>query len=139
MPQNKTLSRDWPQARGVFCSNDHSFVVWVNAADHVQVTCLSSNGNLEGLFDKYTRGIMSMEKALMKTGERFSFDEQIGYIVSDPKHVGTTLKITVRARLPHLLNVSCLELSVFAEVFACLCSPTPKLFFITPHLTNRDF
>ena len=105
-PQNKTLSRDWPQARGIFCTNDNSFVVWVNAADHLQVTCLSAGGDLEGIFSKYTRGMNSLERALEKNGEKFAFDKRIGYMVSDPKYVGTTLKTTVRLRLPHLLHVS---------------------------------
>ena len=105
VPNNKTLARDWPEARGIFYTADQSFVVWVNTTDHVQVTCLSASGDLESVFGKYSNGMTSLERELERDGERFSLDKRLGYIVSDPKHLGTALKVTVRVRLPHLLHV----------------------------------
>ena len=36
--------RDWPDGRGVFCSDEQDFFVWVNEKDHLRVCTLELGG-----------------------------------------------------------------------------------------------
>jgi len=95
-------ARDWPESRGIFRNKDNTFVVFINEDDHVQFRCFDKGGNLQGVFNKLVRGMAAFERELKKSGEEFMWDDHLGYIVSDPIHLGTALDVRVRVRLHHL-------------------------------------
>ena len=99
-------ARDWPESRGVFCNKDCTFFVFVNQDDHLQFRCFDIGGNLQAVFDKLVRGLAAFERELKKSGEEFIWDDHLGYIVSDPIHLGTALEVRVRVKLHHLSTVS---------------------------------
>ena len=99
-------ARDWPESRGIFRNKDNTFVVFVNEDDHVQFRCFDKGGNLQGVFDKLIRGIAAFERELKRSGEEFMWDDHLGYIVSDPIHLGTALDVRARVKLHHLASVS---------------------------------
>ncbi|PFX33857.1 creatine kinase B-type-like isoform X1 [Stylophora pistillata] len=95
-------ARDWPESRGIFRNKDSTFVVFVNEDDHLQFRCFDKGGNLQAVFDKLIRGMAAFERELKKSGEEFIWDDHLGYIVSDPIHLGTALDVRVRVKLHHL-------------------------------------
>lgn len=97
-------ARDWPESRGIFRNKDNTFVVFVNEDDHVQFRCFDKGGNLQGVFDKLIRGIAAFERELKRSGEEFMWDDHLGYIVSDPIHLGTALDVRARVKLHHLAS-----------------------------------
>ena len=99
-------ARDWPEARGIFRNKDNTFVVFVNEDDHLQFRCFHKGGNVQAAFDKLTRGIAAFERELKRSGEEFMWDDHLGYIVSDPIHLGTALDVRARVKLHHLASVS---------------------------------
>lgn len=99
-------ARDWPESRGIFRNKDNTFVVFVNEDDHVQFRCFDKGGNLQAVFNKLVRGMAAFERELKKSGEEFMWDDHLGYIVSDPIHLGTALDVRVRVKLHHLSTVS---------------------------------
>ena len=99
-------ARDWPESRGIFRNKDNTFVVFVNEDDHVQFRCFDKGGNLQGVFNKLVRGMAAFERELKKSGEEFMWDDHLGYLVSDPIHLGNALDVRVRVKLHHLSTVS---------------------------------
>lgn len=97
-------ARDWPEARGIFRNKDNTFVVFVNEDDHLQFRCFHKGGNVQAAFDKLTRGIAAFERELKRSGEEFMWDDHLGYIVSDPIHLGTALDVRARVKLHHLAS-----------------------------------
>lgn len=98
-------ARDWPESRGIFRNKDNTFVVFVNEDDHVQFRCFDKGGNVQAVLDKLVRGIAAFERELKRSGEEFMWDDHLGYIVSDPIHLGTALDVKVRVKLHHLSSV----------------------------------
>lgn len=98
-------ARDWPESRGIFRNKDNTFVVFVNEDDHVQFRCFDKGGNVQAVFDKLIRGIAAFERELKRSGEEFMWDDHLGYIVSDPIHLGTALDVKARVKLHHLSSV----------------------------------
>lgn len=80
--------------------------MFINEDDHVQFRCFDKGGNLQGVFNKLVRGMAAFERELKKSGEEFMWDDHLGYIVSDPVHLGTALDVRVRVKLHHLSTVS---------------------------------
>ena len=110
-------ARDWPESRGIFRNKDNTFVVFVNEDDHLQFRCFDKGGNLQGVFDKLVRGMTAFERELKKSGEEFMWDDHLGYIVSDPIHLGTALDVRVRVKLHRLSTVSQLQRSFYLFEF----------------------
>lgn len=54
----------WPAGRGVFCSADKTFNMWVNEGDHLRIMCLFQGSDIKGVLRKLQRGISAMESAI---------------------------------------------------------------------------
>ena len=64
------------------------------------------DGDIKGAFGKLVRGMAAFERELKRSGEGFMWDDHLGYIVSDPIHLGSALDARVRIKLRHLSTVS---------------------------------
>ena len=71
----------------------------------MQVTCSSDGADLKAAFDKFSRGMASVERELNTLGESFVWHDRLGYIVSDPVHLGTALEVIVRVEVVRLMDV----------------------------------
>ncbi|EDO49355.1 predicted protein [Nematostella vectensis] len=95
-------SRDWPDARGIFFTSDKTFVVHVNEADHLKVICWSQGSDLFDTYDRFQRGLSQLEEELKQNDEEFALSDHLGYIVSDPRHLGTAMEVRMRVQFRHL-------------------------------------
>jgi creatine kinase len=56
--------RDWPSGRGIFCSADKSFHIWVNEGGHLRIMCIFSNSDMKGVMRKAATSLGAMETAI---------------------------------------------------------------------------
>ena len=96
------MSRDWPDARGVFISDQNKFAVKINIEDHFEINSIQSDGNLNDAFSGWCEGVKQLEQHLQDEKNSFMKSEHLGYITTCPGKLGTGLKITVKMNLPKL-------------------------------------
>lgn len=91
------LMRDWPEARGLFLSNDEAFSVWVNEEDEIRIIALKQGGDVAGVFKLLSSGIEALSKSL-----DFLFSTELGYLTSCPTNLGTAMRASVHMKLERL-------------------------------------
>ena len=97
--------RFWPDGRGVFCSTDKTFNMWVNEGDHLRIMCLFLNSDVPGVLRKLSTGIAAMEAAISKvTGSSTPIASHpiLGCITCCPTNLGTGCRASVMMDLPNL-------------------------------------
>eukprot|EP00921_Rhytidocystis_pertsovi_P007618 GHVQ01012642.1.p1 GENE.GHVQ01012642.1~~GHVQ01012642.1.p1 ORF type:complete len:297 (-),score=28.81 GHVQ01012642.1:1685-2575(-) len=124
------VTRDWPDGRGVFVSENKSFVVWCNDTDHLQVISTTEGGGLGDVFEKFCVAMKGFENSLKKTSNNdFLFEDRFGYILTCPSNWGTGFRASVQVKLPHLSTRP--ELSQLLKQLKLQDSPAT-------HLASRD-
>jgi len=107
------MSRDWPDARGIWKSSESNFLIWVNEEDHCRFVTMEKGGNMKTVFNRICKYLELFEAALKSMGQSFMWNKHLGYLVTSPKDVGTCLRASVQIRLPllskHLLFEDCLR------------------------------
>ncbi|PID39107.1 MAG: arginine kinase [Proteobacteria bacterium] len=96
--------RDWPDARGVFLNSAQNFIVWINEEDHMRIISMQKGSNVGEVFDRFCRGVSSVEKAINGMGFEFMYNDHLGYIVTCPSNLGTGLRASVLLKIPNLIN-----------------------------------
>ncbi|CAK8671058.1 unnamed protein product [Clavelina lepadiformis] len=96
------MSRDWPDARGVWINEKKNFVAEINHKDHVNLMSIEKGGNLCKAFTRWCIGADMFEKTLKESGNDVMRNSHLGYIASCPGGLGTGLRIEVRIRIPKL-------------------------------------
>lgn len=91
------LMRDWPEARGLFLSNDETFSVWVNEEDEIRIIALKQGGDVAGVFKLLSSGIQALSENL-----EFMFSSELGYLTSCPTNLGTAMRASVHMKLERL-------------------------------------
>uniref|UniRef100_A0A7S1LM42 Phosphagen kinase C-terminal domain-containing protein n=1 Tax=Alexandrium catenella TaxID=2925 RepID=A0A7S1LM42_ALECA len=94
------VGRDWPDARGVFASEDRHFAAWVNDEEHVTLVSSRKDGDLKAAFASICAAEKSLGLALQQDGYSFARCDRLGYITGMPERLGTGLSISVTLRLP---------------------------------------
>ncbi|MDX2469406.1 MAG: phosphagen kinase [SAR324 cluster bacterium] len=89
------IANDWPQGRGVFSNQDHSFMVWVNEEDHLRIMALVDGGALKKAARILATGLKALDEKL-----GFMKDDRLGYLASCPSNLGTGMRASVHAQLP---------------------------------------
>ena len=51
------MTRDWPEARGIWHNKDKNFLVWVNEEDHMRIISMQQGGNMEEVFKRFCDGL----------------------------------------------------------------------------------
>lgn len=90
--------RMWPKYRGLYFNEKNNFRVWVNAEEHLQIVIHEDGGNLKGAYERLIRGI-NFFGAL-----EFSRHPNWGFLAHNLKNIGTTMRISLQAKLPKLAN-----------------------------------
>lgn len=93
------INRHWPEARGVFESEDGTFIVWINEEDHLRIISLYNSGDISNVFNRLARGVTSLEKHLS-----FAWRPDLGYLAACPSNLGTGMRAGVHIKLPGLFK-----------------------------------
>lgn len=100
------LSRDWPDARGIWYTKDKCFTVRVNEEDHIKIIAMETGGDLEKLYERFYLGLKEIEKSVEATGVAFMRNKHLGNITTCPSNLGTGLRVSALVRLPNLGKVN---------------------------------
>ena len=96
------MSRDWPDARGIWKNSDNSFLIWVNEEDHCRFVAMEKGGNMNAVFNRICKYLELFEAAMKSKGQCFMWNKHLGYLVTSPQNVGTCLRASVQISLPLL-------------------------------------
>ena len=97
------VTRDWPDARGLWLNRDENFMAWINEEDHVRLISMEDGGDLKSAFERYCLGVQLFEMTVLLRGHAVMKNDHIGYILTCPSNLGTGMIITLSVRLPMLL------------------------------------
>jgi len=109
------ISRDWPDSRGIWLSADKSLSAYVNRNDHVLFSSMQRTSNLKEAFEKLYDLTKKFETRLNVKSCRVMKDSRLGYLTTDPKNLGTAMKLSVRIKLPQLSKDS--RISALLKMF----------------------
>ena len=96
------MSRDWPDARGIWTNSANNLVIWVNEEDHFRIVSMEKGANMRAVFERLCKCLELFEKALKSEGQSFMWNEHLGYLVTSPTNLGTCLRASVQIKLPLL-------------------------------------
>jgi creatine kinase len=96
------LGKDWPDARGMWLSDDMTIAAYLNGRDHLQVNILDKSSNFKESFKKFSEFLRRIETSIRSEKWQFMHNERLGYLTTDPANLGTALKLTVRIKLTNL-------------------------------------
>ena len=91
------ITRDWPEGRALWSTDDRRLVVWVNEEDHLRILSRSPDGDLATCLARARELAWALEELL-----GFQSDDRLGYLASCPSNVGTGLRASATLRLPRL-------------------------------------
>ncbi len=91
------INRDFPDARGIFASQDNNFMIWVNEEDHLRIISMEASADLSGVFNRLCRGLGHLSTQL-----EFAFDKRYGFLTSCPTNIGSAMRAGVHIRLRKL-------------------------------------
>lgn len=106
-------SRDWPESRGIYCSESKKFLVWVNEEDHMRVISMQMGGDIKEVFTRWCQGVAEVEKVVVAEGKSFAKHDKYGYVGTCPSNIGTGLRASMFVKLeklgddPHKLEEIC--------------------------------
>jgi creatine kinase/arginine kinase len=89
------ITRDFPDSRGVFISDNQNFMIWTNEEDHLRIISMDSGSDIAKTFNRLSAAITTLEKML-----NFSFSSRYGYLTSCPSNVGIAMRASVHIKLP---------------------------------------
>lgn len=112
------LSRDMPEARGVWKTDDKNLKILVNKEDHLYFTLVQSDYKVVSAFESLFREVSNFESELKKSELEYMRNDRLGFLTTSPSNLGTALAIKVDMKLPKLLTHSSFD-SVIAK---CSCS-----------------
>ncbi|MCD8913951.1 MULTISPECIES: protein arginine kinase [Staphylococcus] len=84
-------------ASAVLLNEDESLSIMVNEEDHIRIQTMSSDMDLERLYQSASEIDNRLDRAL-----DISFDEQLGYLTTCPTNIGTGMRASVMLHLPGL-------------------------------------
>lgn len=98
------MTRDWPDARGIWKNAENNVVIWVNEEDHIRIVSMEKGADLKAVFARLSRCLQLIEDALKSNGLSFMWNQHFGYLVTCPKDLGTSLRASIQVKLPMLSN-----------------------------------
>lgn len=96
------VARDWPDARGVWISQDTKLIVWINNEDHLQIVCTQKGCDIREAFALVCINLGRLEKLYEKMKHPFIWKDHLGYVLSSPAEVGTGLRGCCDVKLSHI-------------------------------------
>ena len=104
-------SRDWPNARGIFVTDNQRLVVHINKAEHVSFFCLGSPGEAPADFKEMFKTIQLaldlVESHIFENEQiRWARSDNLGFLLTSLDKVGTGMTIELMTRIPKLAKQS---------------------------------
>ena len=96
------MSRDWPDARGIWTNSANNLIIWVNEEDHFRLVSMEKGANMRAVFDRLSKCLELFENALKSEGHSFMWNQHLGYLVTCPRNLGTCLRASMQVKLPLL-------------------------------------
>lgn len=84
-------------ASAVLLNDDESLSIMVNEEDHIRIQTMSSDMDLEALYQEASEIDDQLDRAL-----DISFDEDLGYLTTCPTNISTGMRASVMLHLPGL-------------------------------------
>lgn len=95
--------RDFPDARGVYLSEDERCFIWINQEDHCRLMIQTPSADVQQGFTRWCVVHSALEAGLERQGAKFSRHNMLGYVTCCPSLIGTGgFRVTVRMRTPLL-------------------------------------
>lgn len=91
------INRDFPRARGIFCSQDQRLRIWVNEEDHLRIISMDSSPDMGAVFNRLVQGLDALTPWL-----DFARDRKYGFLTSCPTNIGTAMRASVHICLKKL-------------------------------------
>ena len=79
-------------SRGAFSTVGKDFVVWVNDRDHLRIITTQNGSDVQSVFLRFCEAHAQLELAVRAQGLDFVRDDRFGYVGSDPKNIGASLR-----------------------------------------------
>lgn len=131
------ITRDWPDARGVFVSTQPGLAVFINEEEHIRIVGTRNDASLQQLFTRVCALESALGVALDREGEGFDFN-RLGSVASCPSNLGTGLSLKVLLKLPKL-SKDIGGLKATAKELNLLCRCEDKLAGVWEFSLNRNF
>merc|ERR1719361_1796889 len=96
------VTRDWPDARGAYISNSETLAIWVNEDEHCGIVSIQKDGNMTEAFKRLCMTHDGIESDLKTSGNEYSHDDHLGYIMASPANLGSGLCASVQVKIPLL-------------------------------------
>lgn len=123
MQASSGYHRFWPNGRGIYCSKDKKFLVWVNEGDHLRIISMQNRGSVKNVFAQFSKGVNIIETLLKKetgNGSVFLTDPILGSITCCPTNLGTGIRASVHLLIPKLIkSIGFEEIDAIAKTMNC--------------------
>eukprot|EP01062_Namystynia_karyoxenos_P048410 TRINITY_DN3682_c1_g1_i1.p1 TRINITY_DN3682_c1_g1~~TRINITY_DN3682_c1_g1_i1.p1 ORF type:complete len:510 (+),score=198.59 TRINITY_DN3682_c1_g1_i1:74-1531(+) len=96
------LTRDWPDGRGVWLSEDGKFAVWANVYEHLHCRVVGEGGDMYRPLKRMFAAAESLRDNLTAQGFTLARDPVLGSLVSNPTNVGNSFACTALISIPML-------------------------------------
>ncbi|XP_076879459.1 creatine kinase M-type isoform X2 [Brachyhypopomus gauderio] len=96
------VSRDWPDARALWVSEDGTLAIWFNMEDHLRLVSSRNDANIQEAFAAVCINILKVEALYKRLRHPFVWKPHLGWLVSSPAELGTGMKASITARLQHV-------------------------------------
>jgi creatine kinase len=102
------MGRHWPDARGIFCSDERKLFVWLNEEDHLRIVSMQGSRteitpegkNIKEVFSRFILACNSVQEVLKSAGADFMHTPHHGWILTCPSNLGTGLRAGTMVKLP---------------------------------------
>merc|ERR1711970_3583 len=95
--QAANACRYWPTGRGIYHNDAKTFLVWVNEEDHLRIISMQMGGDLGQVYRRMVAGVNQIESKVP-----FSHHDRLGFLTFCPTNLGTTIRASVRIKVPKL-------------------------------------
>lgn len=114
------FGRSWPDARGVWLSENGKLVVRINEEDHVRMLYTQNGQDLKEVFARLCRAHAAIQDSMELSGYRFAHNQRLGYLAVCPSNAGSCLIVSVTLKLPLVgaqpeFRETCKQLGVVAR------------------------
>eukprot|EP00929_Paragymnodinium_shiwhaense_P081067 TRINITY_DN42343_c0_g1_i1.p1 TRINITY_DN42343_c0_g1~~TRINITY_DN42343_c0_g1_i1.p1 ORF type:complete len:1050 (+),score=226.44 TRINITY_DN42343_c0_g1_i1:117-3266(+) len=93
-------ARHWPDARGIFTTDEDGVVVLVNYLDHLQMEVTQADCDFRGAFSRLTRLEKAVNAVLKSCGKQYARNAHLGFLSSCPTRLGNALVIEAALDIP---------------------------------------
>lgn len=96
------ITRDWPDARGIFVSKLGGVFASINRDNHLRLFCREKSADILRGYSKFASFHEEIEQRMEDERLKFAHHDDYGYLQWYPSMIGTGLRVCITIKLPHL-------------------------------------